>query len=74
MGIINLLDENTINKIAAGEVIENQASIIKELIENAIDAKAESIIFIVKFTSLFITINISCVYITEKWEICDNMI
>lgn len=41
--IIHLLDENTINQIAAGEVIENTASIIKELTENSIDAHAKSI-------------------------------
>lgn len=41
--IIRVLDEKTINKIAAGEVIENSASCVKELIENALDAKANSI-------------------------------
>ena len=72
MNIIKLLPENVANQIAAGEVIQRPASVVKELVENSLDSGATEIqLFIIDSGKTLINIiDNGCGMTAEDLEIC----
>ena len=62
MAKIQLLDQKTIDNIAAGEVIERPASVVKELVENAVDAKANAVTVEIKDGGM------TLIRVTDNWN------
>ena len=56
--MIKVLEQSTIDKIAAGEVIERPLSIVKELIENSVDAGSTRITVEIKDGGIFLIVNV----------------
>ena len=60
MAKINVLSSKIYNRIAAGEVVERPASVVKELVENAIDAQADTIIVEITFGTMCLNTIFPC--------------
>lgn len=64
--MIKLLDQYTIDKIAAGEVIERPGSVIKELVENSIDAGATAITIEIKEGGMSLSVSQTMDAVSQK--------